>query len=148
MHLSRVLFGISFGFFVSPLMTASAQDCDHSPNQLEWNICTANEAANLDRRLGQLLAQISSRADSARRAQLESVQEKWKVFRDADCQWQADAFSGGSIQPVVYSQCITALTRARIQDLKLQLCEGFGVRGTCAESRKYDLPIAKVPPRG
>ena len=138
---------IGFGLFVSPLVTASAQDCDHSANQRDWNICTANEAAKLDRRLDQLLAQISARADSTRRAELVSVQDKWKMFRDADCQWQADAFSGGSIQPAVYSECVIVLTTARITELKLQLCEGFGVRGPCAESRRYDLPAGKPSAR-
>ncbi|HJQ22524.1 MAG TPA: lysozyme inhibitor LprI family protein [Blastocatellia bacterium] len=147
MILSRVLFGIGFAFLFSPLVTASAQDCDHSANQREWNICTAGEAAKLDRRLDQLLAQISSRTDSARRAELARVQDKWKVFRDADCQWQAAAFAGGSIQPAVYSQCIIGLTAARIADLKLQLCEGFGVRGPCAESRRYDLSAARASAR-
>lgn len=129
---------------VWPLLPATAQDCNHSPDQRAWNICTANEAELSDRRLKRLLAEISSVADSARRLQLATVQAKWKTFRDSDCQWQAAAFAGGSIQPTVYSECITALTEARIADLKLQLCEGFGARGACAASRNYDLP----PPRG
>src|SRR5256885_15358580 len=59
--------------------------------------------------------------------------------RDSDCQWQAEAFAGGSIQPTVHAQCITALTEARIADLKFQLGEGFSVRGSCAASRRYDV---------
>jgi uncharacterized protein YecT (DUF1311 family) len=143
-HLTRVVFCMFSALMLSPLVTARAQDCSHSPNQREWNICAGNKAAHSERRLTQLLAAVSSSADSVRRAQLGSVQEKWKTFRDSDCQWQADAFTGGSIQPVVYSECITALTEARIADLKLQLCEGFGVRGPCVESRKFDLRVTKA----
>jgi uncharacterized protein YecT (DUF1311 family) len=146
-HFTRVVFGIFSAFTLWPLVTARAQDCSHSPNQREWNICAGNKAEHSERRLTQLLAEISSRADSVRRAQLQSVQEKWKTFRDSDCQWQADAFTGGSIQPVVYSECIFALTEARIVDLKLQLCEGFGVRGECAESRRYDSSMIESTAR-
>ena len=128
------------GLLILPLLPANAQDCNHSPDQRAWNTCTANEAELSDKRLDRLLAEISSHADSARRLQLETVQAKWKTFRDSDCKWQAAAFAGGSIQPTVYSECVTALTEARIADLKLQLCEGFGVRGACAASRNYDLP--------
>jgi hypothetical protein len=78
---------------------------------------------------------------------LQAVQQTWKAFRDNDCQWQADAFTGGSIQPAIYAECILALTEARIADLRLQLCEGFGVRGPCAKSRKYDLPMPKTAAR-
>ena len=145
MFISRVVsIGIITALLVWPLLPANAQDCNHSPDQRAWNICTANEAELLDQRLKRVLAEISSRADSARRVQLETVQAKWKTFRDSDCQWQADAFAGASIQPTVYSKCVAALTEARIADLKLQLCEGFGVRGSCAASRNYDLP----PPNG
>jgi uncharacterized protein YecT (DUF1311 family) len=128
-----------------PLLPADAQDCSHSPDQRAWNICTGKEAEISDQRLERLVAEISSGADSARRVQLETIQAQWKAFRDNDCQWQADAFAGGSIQPVVYSQCITALTEGRIAELKLQLCEGFGMRGACAASRKYDLSTAQGP---
>jgi len=143
--ISRVVSrGIITALLVWPLLPANAQDCNHSPDQRAWNICTANEAEMSDQRLKRLLAEISSSAGPARRVQLETVQAEWKTFRDSDCKWQADAFAGGSIQPTVYSQCLTALTEARIADLKLQLCEGFGVRGACPASRKYDLPAAKV----
>jgi len=144
---TRIVIGIFSALTSWPLVTARAQDCSHSANQREWNICAGNEAAHSERRLDQLIAEISSRADSARRAQLQGVQEKWKAFRDSDCQWQANAFTGGSIQPAVYAECIVALTEARIADLKLQLCEGFGVRGPCAESRRYDLPVVKPAAR-
>jgi uncharacterized protein YecT (DUF1311 family) len=147
MRISLIVFGIGFGLFLSALRVAEAQDCDHSPNQREWNICTANEAATLDRRLNQLVTEISSGVDSTRSVQLKSVQKKWETFRDTDCEWRADAFAGGSIQPAVYSQCVIALTKARIAELKLQLCEGFGVRGPCAESRRYDLPVEKASAR-
>jgi uncharacterized protein YecT (DUF1311 family) len=142
-HLPRIVVGIVSGLVLWPLGTARAQDCRHSANQREWNICAGNNAAAADHRLEQLLTEISSRADSARRARLQAVQQTWKAFRDNDCQWQADAFTGGSIQPAIYAECILALTEARISDLKLQLCEGFGARGPCAESRKYDLPMTK-----
>jgi uncharacterized protein YecT (DUF1311 family) len=131
------------GIFIYPSVSAKAQTCSHSANQREWNICAGKEAAASDQRLKQLLAEISSRADSARRVQLAAVQSKWESFRDSDCTWQADAFLGGSIQPAIYSQCITSLTEARISDLKVQLCDGFGATGSCAASRKYDSPIEK-----
>ena len=131
------------GIFVYPIVSAKAQTCDDSANQREWNICAGNEAAASDQRLKQLLREISARADSARRARLAAVQGSWESFRDADCKWQADAFAGGSIRPAIYAQCLTALTEARITDLKLQLCEGFGAMGSCAASRKYDARTAK-----
>jgi uncharacterized protein YecT (DUF1311 family) len=146
-HFPRVVLGIFSALALWPLVTVRAQDCSHSPNQREWNICAGNKAAHSERRLIRLLAEISSRVDSARLAQLHSVQEKWNAFRDSDCHWQADAFPGGSIQPAVFSQCVSALTEARIADMKLQLCDGFGVRGSCAESRKYDLPMTKPSAR-
>ena len=130
-----LLFGQSQG--------AAAQGCDRSGStQSDLNDCAAKTATGSARRLERLLTEITSRVDSTRAAGLRQVQATWVKYRDGQCQWEAGAFSGGSVQPMEYSYCIAGLTEERIAALKEELCEGSGMTGPCAASRKYDLSRA------
>jgi hypothetical protein len=42
------------------------------------------------------------------------------------------------MQTMEYATCMTGLTWARIGELKHYLCEGFGLTGDCAASRRYN----------
>jgi uncharacterized protein YecT (DUF1311 family) len=131
------------GLLLGQTQRAGAQDCDRAGSgQSDLNECAAKTAAGSARRLERLLAEINSRVDSTRAAGLREVQARWIKYRDGQCQWHADAFSGGSVQPMQYSYCLAGLTEERIAGLKEELCEGSGMTGPCAASRKYDLSRA------
>ena len=68
------------------------------------------------------------------------VQKTWAVYREAHCAWQAAFSEGGSIQSELCSACLTEITWDRIKELKLTLCEGQGLTGSCEASRRYDRP--------
>lgn len=53
------------------------------------------------------------------------------------CQWQANFFEGGSVQPMWHAICLTQQYRDRIEALRLNLCMGNGMTGECEESLKY-----------
>jgi len=58
-------------------------------------------------------------------------------YRDMHCQWQSSFFEGGSIQPTERSTCLSSVIWNRIDELRLNLCEGRGMTGECAASKKY-----------
>jgi uncharacterized protein YecT (DUF1311 family) len=133
----------SLGLLFCQSQGAAAQGCDRSSStQSDLNDCAAKAAAGSARRLQKLLAEIASRVDSTRAVGLREVQARWVRYRDGQCKWEADAFTGGSVQPMEYSYCIAGLTEERIAGLKEELCEGSGMTGPCAASRKYDLSPA------
>jgi uncharacterized protein YecT (DUF1311 family) len=133
----------SLGLLLGQSQRGVAQGCDRSSStQSDLNDCAAKAAAGSARRLERLLAEVASHVDSARAVGLREVQARWIRYRDGQCQWEADAFTGGSVQPMEYSYCIAGLTEERIEVLKEELCEGSGMTGPCAASRKYDLPRA------
>jgi uncharacterized protein YecT (DUF1311 family) len=87
-----------------------------------------------------LLKELAAKLDAPNKERLEEVQSQWVKYRDAHCHWQAAFFEGGSVQPTMYSTCISALTWNRIKELKLDLCEGAGMTGPCEASKRYDRP--------
>ncbi len=51
-------------------------------------------------------------------AMLLDAQRKWIAFRDAACQAEIQPYAGGSIQPLVWYNCLARLTRQRSFDLR------------------------------
>lgn len=54
---------------------------------------------------------------------LKLAQTAWLKFRDADCEYEAFQYEGGSMQPLVNSSCLEAKTKQRIEDIKQMLIE-------------------------
>jgi uncharacterized protein YecT (DUF1311 family) len=81
--------------------------------QLALTAC-ANSAyrradADLNRTYGRVLARVSA----VDRAKLRTAQRAWLRFRDAQCTFEAAAYDGGSMQPMVKALCLESVTRAR-----------------------------------
>lgn len=128
---------------LSPGSPAAAQqddiDCEQEQmTQLGMNICArrAMEAsqARLDRLLGELGDKYSAPADAEA---LRAVQEQWVEFRDLDCAWESAPYAGGSIQPLVHLSCLESHNLARIDRLRIFLCDGGGMTGPCEASEQY-----------
>ena len=52
---------------------------------------------------------------------LVKAQRAWIGFRDAECNFSASGVEGGSVYPLIYSNCITAQTKARVEAFKTYL---------------------------
>ena len=48
---------------------------------------------------------------------LIKAQKDWLKYRHSDCKFAAEQYSGGSIQPLIHTSCLTEKTKARIEDL-------------------------------
>jgi len=99
---------------------AFAVDCN---DQATMNQCAAQQNAAADKELNALYQQITSRLKSNpdSKKQLVSAQRAWVAFRDAECKFSASGVEGGSVYPLIYSNCVTELTRARVATFKTYL---------------------------
>jgi uncharacterized protein YecT (DUF1311 family) len=51
-------------------------------------------------------------------ASLREAERTWISYRDIQCKAAAQQYEGGSMAPMIYSQCLTTLTEHRTADLK------------------------------
>jgi uncharacterized protein YecT (DUF1311 family) len=51
-------------------------------------------------------------------ASLKDAERTWMSYRDIQCKAAAQQYEGGSMTPMIYSQCLTTLTEHRTADLK------------------------------
>ena len=115
---------------ISVSSTVFAQDACN-PNDISqqaMNICAAADYDAADAKLNKLYGELAeAAADEATLKLLRKSQRASLVFRDSECDYAASDSLGGSIYPLLVSQCLTRLTEARIAQLKADAnCEGGG----------------------
>lgn len=115
-----------------------ASPCGNATSQTEMNACYAREAEAATARLDSLMTSLGSSLGVERAASLRQVQASWMAYRDGQCAWEGAAAEGGSIAPTVVATCRAREARERIDELQIHLCEGGGMTGECAASRRYD----------
>lgn len=120
-----ILFLALAPLLLAPL--AQADECDRS-TQTDMNLCAGVQSKAADKELNALYQQINQRLKDQPHTKklLLSAQRAWVAFRDAECSFSTSGVEGGSLYPVGYSNCITALTRARVESFKnyLKCMEG------------------------
>ena len=87
------------------------------------NQCAAKENKAADNELNRLYKQITARLKDNPEAKkmLVKAQRAWIGFRDAECEFSASGVEGGSVYPLIYDNCITAQTKARVEAFKTYL---------------------------
>ena len=113
----RVLLALTPLLF-SPL--APAVDCENAADQATMNQCAAQQHKAADKELNALYQQITARltANPDSKKLMVSAQRTWIAFRDAECRFSASGVAGGSAYPLIYGNCITELTKARVETFK------------------------------
>ncbi|MFL6969680.1 lysozyme inhibitor LprI family protein [Pseudomonas alvandae] len=105
------------------ISTVQADACANATTQGDMNQCAAQENKAADKELNSLYKQITARLmDNAQAKQLlVKAQRAWIEFRDAECSFSASGVEGGSVYPMIHDECITNLTKARVEALKTYL---------------------------
>jgi uncharacterized protein YecT (DUF1311 family) len=115
---------------LSPLLfmpfAHAAVDCANASDQATMNQCAGQDFKAADKELNTLYQQITGRLkdNPDGKKLLVSAQRAWVGFRDAECKFSASGVTGGSVYPLIYSNCLTAVTKVRVEALKEYLkCE-------------------------
>jgi len=87
--------------------SALADECGNASTQVEMNTCTAQQYQAADKTLNQTYQAVMKRAATPQRDLLKKAQQAWISLRDADCAFLASGAEGGSMQPMLISQCMT-----------------------------------------
>lgn len=97
--------------------------CVDAQSQGEMNICWGKEYQAADARLNSVYREFISKLSPEETAQLKNAQLAWLKYRDANCEFVADQFKGGSMRPMIAAICLTDVTDNRPNELKAQIKE-------------------------
>jgi uncharacterized protein YecT (DUF1311 family) len=117
--------------------TAPGNPCDERlVSQRQMNDCAAFEYRQADAQLNKVyrklmlymsddlaLAQKEGdqnqiKYEQTALASLKEAERVWLSYRDLQCKAAGQQYEGGSMAPMIYSQCLKTLTTHRIADLK------------------------------
>lgn len=122
-----LLIGLFLGASGPPAF-AQETDCNSPQTQLAMNICAGKDFEAADATLNTEYAKareymksidgnLSSENKGAAKALLDA-QRAWITYRDLACTAEGYVVKGGSMEPMVFSECKTRLTQQRIEDLR------------------------------
>ncbi len=90
-----------------------AEECDNATTQMDMNQCAATDYQKADKELNLSYQQALKNAQPPQVSMLKKAQNAWISVRDSDCALVASATEGGSVQPMIQSQCLADKTRER-----------------------------------
>lgn len=121
-----LIFGLGvIALGLAPPAPARAQDCADQ-TQMGLDQCAGAAYKKTDAQLNTIYRQITARLkdDADTKARLVAAQKAWIGFRDATCKFLAGNAEGGSIYPMLVTQCLDDLTQKRVAALEpLLTCE-------------------------
>lgn len=98
-----------------------AQLNTHAQTQLEMNMEAAAEARKADAAMTTVYKKLMAAQDEKGKKLLLDAQRAWIKYKEAHCTSVANAYDGGSMQPMVYNGCIAEITKARTKELQEML---------------------------
>lgn len=97
-------------------------DCKNAMSQSAMNICADRDFRAADAKLNAAYAKLMAALDDGGfKTKLKTAQRAWIRFRDSECTFDTADNEGGSIHPMVYSGCLTRLTKERTKALEQHL---------------------------
>ncbi len=131
------------------LLAAAVAPCSSSATQMELDACWGQRATAAAATLRSTSARARATAPQyhVRATSIASAQTAWATARDRTCGLEAALYAGGSIEPMMTSKCLDALTRERTARLNALLARlhGHGRAAPLAPvSRSVDAELNRV----
>ena len=104
-----------------PLFTATAvqaQECKNPQTQTEMNHCATMELEAATGELKKVYNEYLIRLSEEQKKQIQEAQLVWIRFRDLTCKFESSGSQGGSAYGMVFSFCLTRMTRERTKQLQ------------------------------
>lgn len=103
--------------------TKKPDPCANAQTQAEMNNCAGKEYQAADAVLNQVYRKLVSMLDDEEKAQLKEAQTAWLKYRDANCDFVADQYKGGTMRPMAHATCLADVTKNRTTELRIQIKE-------------------------
>lgn len=89
--------------------------------QSEMNATAIANYKKSDAQLNKVYKQLMGMLHKSEKPLLVQAEKDWLKFRDSHCKFEASQYEGGSMQPLVYYNCLNQLTKKRIVEIKASI---------------------------
>jgi uncharacterized protein YecT (DUF1311 family) len=102
---------------------SKSDPCSHVSSQSEMTLCWTKEHKAADTKLNQVYRQLVSMLGGEEKLELKKAQTAWLKYRDANCEFAANQYKGGSMRPMIYAICLAEMTINRTTELRSQITD-------------------------
>ncbi|HUS12991.1 MAG TPA: lysozyme inhibitor LprI family protein [Pyrinomonadaceae bacterium] len=102
---------------------SKSDPCSNVSSQSEMTICWRKEYKAADTRLNLVYRQLVSMLGEEEKLELKKAQTAWLKYRDANCEFAANQYKGGSMRPMIYAICLAEMSDNRTSELKSQITD-------------------------
>lgn len=96
--------------------------CPSKPRTtLQIEGCAEHRVIAIDRTIDSLNAKAFAKLHRSGRAAFTAASTAWFGYRDENCTAQASIYSGGTIQPVAYADCLVSIDTSHVRELRAML---------------------------
>ena len=106
-----------------PVSGQKPEPCAAAQTQADMTICWGNQYKAADAKLNQVYRQFTAKLDDEEKIQLKTAQTAWLKYRDANCEFVADQYKGGTMRPMIAAICLADVTDNRTKELTAQMKE-------------------------
>ncbi|MGL5291079.1 MAG: lysozyme inhibitor LprI family protein [Vibrionaceae bacterium] len=96
---------------------AAATQCYDRDTQFEMNDCALQQFEQAEKKLTITYRKVLAQLEEPRASKFKQAQATWQSHRKAECLYQASAYQGGSIYPLIYATCLEQMTLQRYRAL-------------------------------
>ena len=96
-----------------------ALDCQKKDQtQIELNDCSKKSLDEETKKINKLYNDYKNTLEDTQKKFLKEVQLSWIKYKDKKCEFESSFYSGGSIAPLIYSECQKDETIKRANEFK------------------------------
>ncbi|MBO0343655.1 DUF1311 domain-containing protein [Roseibium sp. CAU 1637] len=96
---------------------ALAQSCENPITTRDMIECAQLQLNLVDGDLNRVYQGLKASTDKTGQLKLRDAQRGWIAYRDAECIRRADMARGGTVAPVLHTECLVSLTATRVMEL-------------------------------
>jgi uncharacterized protein YecT (DUF1311 family) len=104
-------------FFLLVLFLFAGSDFAFAQTQAEMDEIAFKDFKKADAELNKIYKELMNSLSKTDKSLLITAQRNWLKYRDSHCEFEANEYEGGSIQPLIHSTCLTDCTKKRIEEL-------------------------------
>ena len=122
----RIFFAcIAVVTLTSGSVLAAQPDCmSTATTQQAMNACAGQKLKASDQKLNSTYSALLAKTSKEGGEQLRKAQRAWVAWRDEQCRFDTMGTRDGSVNPMVFAQCVDDLTQQQTKHLAAQLhCE-------------------------
>jgi len=110
--------------FAAAPARAAGTNCDNATTQFDLDQCAGNDYQAADAELNRVYTRLMSQYDEQNKTSLRQSERDWIRYRDSTCEHETAESQGGTMHPMLVSECLTEKTKDRVRELRKQLhCE-------------------------